>query len=118
MRASARSIGQRLLDRLAYNQLYAPDYPIEDRTSLEREERLIKGLLIELQERLTADQNQWSRLAGELVVDAFERLRTGDSAHGRTTFERAMEYVQNAINKKAIRADFVVGPDGAADHNP
>lgn len=108
---------QRLLDQLAYNQLYAPEYPEEDRTSLDREEQKLRSWLSEAQRATasSADTDTWLELAATSIAAAVDDLRKGAASSGRKGFERAGEYLKNALQRKSPGATFVSGEDGTVE---
>lgn len=97
-----------------YNQLYAPEYPAEDRTNLEQEETIVISwftLAIEATEK-TEDIGDWLRLSSGSAAAAFEKFRKGNCNAARKDIEAAIQYLRNAGKRRPHKVDFVVGPDG------
>jgi hypothetical protein len=111
---------RKITDQLMYNQLYAPGYPAEDLTNVDREERLINEWLVQA---ITAtakreDMGDWLRLGQGSVTAAFEKFRKGDGRHARKDIEAAIEYLRNAASKKPHKVDFVAKFDGSIERAP
>ena len=103
-----------------YNQLYAPDYPVEDHTTLERQEGLIGQqftLAIEAAAK-REDVGDWLRLGNGSVTRAFEFFRAGDAQGASKHLEAAIEYLRNASSRKPFRARFIAQPDGKTKSAP
>lgn len=102
-----------ITDKLSYSQAYAPDYPLEDRTDLQREENVIKQAITELKKQIRReDVSDWIRLGEMSVEKAFNYFRNGDEMKGSWEIETAITYFENAAAKKTYNVDFIVGPDG------
>jgi hypothetical protein len=110
---------RRITDKLTYNHAYALDYPEEDRTSLEREERLVRDWLADVMSMVRReDVGDWLRLGNQCVVEAFEHFRKGDQNAGCRSIDSAIEYLNNATKKKPFKVDFVARPDGTVENAP
>lgn len=104
---------QKVVDQLVYNELYAPDYPAEDRTTLDKEQKQIL-LWIDYAITITRreDVGDWLRLGRSSVVDAFAKIKDGDQNDGVRDLQFAVQYLRNAINKKPYRIDMIGMPGG------
>ena len=110
---------RRITDKLAYNLLYALDYPEEDQTSLDQEERSLRQLLTDLLASVRReDVGDWLRLGEQSITEAFAHFRKGDGRAGRRAIQTAEEYLGNAGSKKPFKVDFVARPDGTVESMP
>ncbi len=70
---------QKLIEKLTYNEAYAPDYPSEDKTNLEKEESQISTrieyLIVSTRRE---DIGDWLRLGRSSIEEAFMKLRSGN----------------------------------------
>lgn len=110
---------RKVIDHLMYNQLYAPDYPAEDHTSLERQAVLIDEMLA----RATAsekreDVGDWLRLGSRSVAVAFEKYRKGDEQNARKDIEAAISYLRNASSRKPHKRSFITMLNGTTNRVP
>jgi hypothetical protein len=109
----------RITDKLSFNLLYAPDYPPLHRTSLDREEQLLRQWLsdaITIAKR--EDVGDWLRLGEQAIVRGFESFRKGDELAGAREIQVASEYLNNAVSKKPFKVDFVARADGTVEQAP
>jgi hypothetical protein len=99
---------QKIIGKLTYNQMYVPDYPDEDRTSLDRENerlRLWFGEVIGMVRR--EDVGDWLRMGQSSMEEAFKKLQGGDEERGIRDIEFSIQYLRNALAKKPHKADFI-----------
>jgi hypothetical protein len=103
------------IDQLIYNQLYAPDYPTEDQTNLESEEKLIRKWVEEsIRDAARAeDVGDWLRLGAAHIEAAFEGFRNHDNTRARRELEAAIEFLRNAASRKPFKVGFIGKEDGA-----
>lgn len=100
-------------DSIGYNVIYAPDYPEEDATTLEREFSKISQMLQEIIPHTKSEPKaEWLRISLREVGAAFESFKLGDGARGRRSLQSALDYLRNAVAGKSHAPDFIVGPDG------
>jgi hypothetical protein len=105
---------QRVIDKLIYNKSYAPNYPAEDHTDLDREESFIRAWLDELLATIRReDVGDWVRLGYSSFEEAFSKLRTAGRKSSVRDFQFAVQYLRNAMAQKPHKVDFVVKPGGA-----
>ena len=106
---------RRTIDQLLYNQLYAPNFPEEDRTSLDRQVALIKEQIA--QAISTAEKREdiadWLRLGLGSIEVAFDRFRKADCYSARRDIESAVSYLRNASSEKPHKITFVTKTDGS-----
>jgi hypothetical protein len=94
-----------------YNQLYSPDYPAEDRTTLEREEsEILAWLDYAIASTRREDVGDWLRLGHSSLEEAFRKLREDDRKSAVRNFEFSIQYLRNAIVRKPHEIDFVGRP--------
>ena len=99
---------QHAIDRLIYNQLYAPNYPAEDKTSLAREQsQILAGV-----DKVTAKtQNEsvltWLKLGRLSITEAFAKLENEAEKNGRRDLESAIRYLRNARARKPLTSTSV-----------
>lgn len=99
---------QKAIDQLMYNQLYAPDYPAEDKTTLDREEsRILVWLDYVITSTRREDVGDWLRLGRSELEKAFEQLRGGDRKNAVKSFEFSIQYLRNAVARKPHKIDFI-----------
>jgi len=104
---------RKITDKLSYNLLYAPDYPAEDKTSLDNEEQLIKKwLAVALSACRREDVGDWIGLGEKSVIKAFNHFRSGEELAGSREVQSASEYLHNAVSQKPFKVDLVGRPDG------
>jgi hypothetical protein len=96
-----------------YNQAYAPDYPAEDRTTLERQLAEINAQIAETIQAAEKreDVADWLRLATLAVAAAFEKYQKGDQ-DAYKEIEAAIRYIRNASSDAPHKRTFVTMPDG------
>lgn len=101
-------------DRLMYNQLYAPDYPAEDRTDLLKEKvHLVQALMgLMTSNKRRPDTIRQLELCIGSVELAFDLLVEKRSSEGRSELESALRYFADITKRKSSAPDFVVGQDG------
>jgi hypothetical protein len=103
----------RILDEMAYILVYAPNFPAEDETTLERkrDETLLR--MSEHRAALQADdQLTWHRLAEQEFASAINAFISGDGPTGCSQLQQAEEHFRRSFKPKKIRPNFIVGPDG------
>lgn len=99
---------QKVIDQLMYNQLYAPAYPVEDKTTLEREEtRILVWLDSAIASTRREDVGDWLRLGRSSVKEAFRKLNDEDRKSAVRSLEFSIQYLRNAIARKPHKVDFV-----------
>ena len=104
---------RKITDQLSYNLLYAPDYPEEDRTSLEKEELRIREWLADVLQLIRReDVGDWLRLGSSAVATAFEKFRAEQDREARKDIDAAIQYLKNALVQKQHKPDFISSPDG------
>ena len=93
---------QQIIEQLMYNQFYAPNYPAEDRTSLEK-----PGSINRRKARTShycpakkEDVGRWLSLGHQSIRAAFENYRKGDESDARNCVELAIQYLRNAVARK------------------
>jgi hypothetical protein len=101
---STRQKIQRIIDQLAYNGAYAPDYPSEDNTSMDREAALIRTELVELiSSTRREDVGRWLTLSLASVDAAFAKFQGGDGKAASRDIQFAEEYLRNAQARSHTR---------------
>lgn len=104
---------RRLQDQLIYNETYAPNYPAEDQTSLEHEERRLIDWLSEVAKASRVDIVKSNvALAKSAVEEACALIRSGRVDEGQKAFGSAKGYVQGALSRKQAKVAFIAGPAG------
>jgi hypothetical protein len=106
-------------DVLAYASAYAPDFPAEDETDLAWVfMRLAK--YVEQLDPLEAnkDSKRWLALANQELAEAFRLYNAGNESEGRRHMTHAEDYLKNAEERKAIRADFIGGDESFGVRGP
>jgi hypothetical protein len=103
-------------DQVMYNIHYAPEYPGEDRTNLEREEKQVLIRLHSVLEKVSEDTKKWIGLASEEIKDGFQKYRGGQNESGRKCFEAALQFLIDSTTGKKVKAHFVAGSDGTITH--
>ena len=105
---------RKICDQLSYYLVCAPNYPVEDRTSLDREEQRVTVWLAEALRDAARmeDVVGWLQLAEKSVQMAFTHHRNHDAGAACKEFENANEYLRNASKRKPHKIDFVVKFDG------
>ena len=105
---------RKVVDKLVYNLLYAPDYPDEDHTGLEREEkRILAWLDNAIATTRREDIEGWLIASRVSVEHAFASLRNEDRQIGLKEIELAIQYAKNALAKKPHRIDFFAKANGS-----
>lgn len=103
----------RIIDRLSYLLLFAPDFPAEDETSLEREH---DELQLELHDYETAFPKAKEHPLYALVLheleSAFALYRDGDTWAASKQIQVASERFKQTFHGSRPRVHFVAGPDG------
>ena len=104
---------RKITDQLSYNLLYAPDYPAEDYTNLEKEAEQIR-LWLNKVIKFTQRENvgYWLRLADSTIILAFSKFREKENQAGRKEIETAIQYLKNALSKRQLKAGFLSYPEG------
>ncbi len=103
----------RILDKMAYVLVYAPDFPAEDRTNLHQCQDQLAAMTSEHRASLrTEDQLKWHRIAEQELDDAFNSFTAGDGHRRCSQIQRAEEHFRKSFKAKKIRPNFVVGTDG------
>lgn len=96
-----------LKDTLAYNIVYAPQYPDEDCTSLEKEFNQIEGFLNNLYRSVKSEYKlKQLEFAKKKIEEAFELYKR--SEQGYKELEEGLEYIKRSQKGKAPRMDFIV----------
>jgi len=104
---------RKIVDQLMYNQLYAPDYPAEDRTNLECQAVLIDEMLAQATaSEKREDVGDWLRLGSRSVAVAFEKYRKRDEQNARKDIEAAITYLRNASSRKPHKRSFITTLNG------
>lgn len=99
---------QKVTDQLMYNQLYAPDYPAEDSTTLDREKsRILLWLEHAISSTRREDVGDWLRLGRSSIEEAFAKLKSGERKSGLRSIEFAIQYLRNASTRKSYNVDFI-----------
>jgi hypothetical protein len=108
---------QRISDQLSYNLVCAPNYPAEDKTSLDREEQRVNAWLADALRDAARmeDVIGWLQLAEKSVQLAFQHHRNHDETAACKAFENANEYLRNAAKRKLHKIDFVAKFDGGIE---
>jgi hypothetical protein len=108
---------QRISDQLSYNLVCAPNYPAEDKTSLDREEQRVNAWLADALRDAARmeDVIGWLQLAEKSVQMAFQHHRNHDETAACKAFENANEYLRNAAKRKLHKIDFVAKFDGGIE---
>lgn len=89
----------RVTDQLSYNLVYAPDYPEEDQTDLESQEREIQACVDEVLSSVRReDVRKWLRFGASRISAAFEKYRQGDEMQACREIEAAISYLRNAFS--------------------
>ena len=102
-----------LLDDLGYIVVYAPNFPTEDQTTVEREmERVIAATARLLDESKRDHTKQLLALAGTELVQAREHFLTGDEEKARRLVQEAEAHVKEGLRPQPRGASFVAGPSG------
>ena len=108
-------VGQ-IEDALAYVLLYAPDFPVEDETSVEAEFdtllEKVRGLWAEIQD---ADRRKWLDMLGRELVEARGAFLGGDPEGGRHLVESAQERLRAWSSKRRRQANFIANSDGGIE---
>jgi hypothetical protein len=100
-----------LLDQIAYNRAYAPKYPAEDETSLEREQKRCETLLARLATPgLPQFVSNALQIAAREIAEAFDALARGTSAD--RNFDAAVDFLETAASGEPRRVDFIAGLTG------
>lgn len=104
---------QNIKDRLSYTLLYAPDYPEEDQTSLDKEEQQIQKTLSDVIRSVQrVDFEDWLLLSSTTVKTAFAKFRVKQNREARKDVEIAIEHLKCALAQKPRGARFISAPDG------
>jgi hypothetical protein len=100
-------------EKLSYNFLYAPEYPVEDQTNLKKEMSEMKSVVLDIEPNIrTDDKKMWIRLIRENIESSEKEFFAGNSVKGRKHLDEAIRYLQNIkLNIKAKPA-FVSGTNG------
>jgi ribosomal 50S subunit-associated protein YjgA (DUF615 family) len=102
-----------ILDSMSYIGAYAPEFPEEDATSLEREVAKLMELVSQHRARLKKEEQlRWHSVAEQELTNAFEAYASGDTARGSDQIQRAEEHFRRTFKPKKIRPNFIVAPDG------
>lgn len=105
---SARKEVQKVIDKLIYNQLYAPDYPAEDRTTLDREKsQVLTRLDFAIASTRREDVGDWLRLGRSSIEEAFTNLKNGNQSEALRGIEFSIQYLRNAVTQKPHKIDFI-----------
>jgi hypothetical protein len=103
----------RLLDELSYIVIYAPNFPAEDKTSIEQEmEHVLAGVAQLLQKARQAHSKQLLVLAAQELAQANEAFRSGDSKNGRRLIQEGEEHIREALRPRPRKPSFIAGPAG------
>ena len=95
---------RRVTDQLSYNLIYAPNYPEEDQTDLESEEREMRACVDDLISSVRReDVRQWLRLGASSISTAFEKYRQGDEMQACSKIQAAIGYLDRAFSGPPVQ---------------
>jgi hypothetical protein len=101
-------------DSVMYNLHYAPCYPKEDATTLEREFLRMLDALGKVASRTDSESmTSWLAYSSRDLESALGCYKNGDEVRGRDTLDTVNRYLQNAIEGKSNAPDFLIGPSGS-----
>ena len=108
---------QPTLDRFSYIEIYAPRFPEEDQTTLQREFDELRNDLLEIAAKTrTKSRQTWLNLALRETESAFLGYLRGDEDSGCKSVQRAHEHFKKYVRREPTKARFLVGPDGTTEH--
>jgi hypothetical protein len=112
-REQLHNLRSKILDKMAYVLVYAPNFPAEDRTSLQQCRDRLTAMTSEHRASVrTDDQLKWHRIAEQELDDAFNAFAAGDTHRGCSQIQRSEEHFRKSFKAKPIRPNFVVAMDG------
>lgn len=91
MQMTVRTLIHKISDELGYNLLYAPDYPIEDKTSLDDEYQQIQMWIQEARKSSSSEMRLSIDHASVQINIAFDKFRIGRDSDARRYLEAAIE---------------------------
>jgi hypothetical protein len=113
------TILRKLRQQLHYNTVCAPDYPHEDRTSIDRESQLILGALEELGFLSNSDaRQQLLNSAKRNTHAAFAQYQADKADEGRCLLESVLDDLLYYEADKLPTTSFIVDATGRARRSP
>jgi len=104
-----------IMDLFAYVFLYAPDFPDEDQTSLEKElSNLAKGIKQSIEKTRSSRSKHWLGLSLTEFEKSRKQFQSRNCTEGRALLQSSSEYYDNARKKKNIEVSFIVNSGGDA----
>lgn len=104
---------RRLRDRLSYVLLYAPEFPKEDDTTVEKEfDLLLKEVELLWNSIQDVERRRWLDLMSRELSEARGAFLRGDPTAGSVLVEAAEERLANWRSSKQMKATFVVDSSG------
>lgn len=98
-------------DALSYNILYAPDYPEEDSTDIDKEYKQLMQYLNDLLKKVKSDYKIGQlKFAEKDIEKAFLLYKPGKD--GQKNLEEALEYVEYSKRIKPLSPNFIIDPSG------
>lgn len=100
-----------LTDALTYNSTYAPDYPDEDRTSLEKEYDKIIQYFTYIRIRVrSAYKIKQLDFAKTKIEEGFQKYKSGKD--GYKQLDEAIEFIKRSKKKEDDPINFIATADG------
>jgi hypothetical protein len=107
---------QLIQERIAYLLIYAPNLPIDDETTVDREFDGVIADLASLRNQIQdLERRHWLDLAFQEIEDARTAFGTGDSVKGRRSLESVEDRLKSWHKREKARPSFIVGPDGETE---
>ncbi len=103
-------------DHFSYLIVYAPEFPAEDATDVNRECQRLLGMLQEIEQRAgDTPKKQWLKLAITETVQARDAFASNDATMANDLLHAAEEHFRAYLAGKQARPSFIGGPDGTIE---
>jgi hypothetical protein len=106
----------RILEKLAYLIVYAPDYPEWAHTTTEEEFSALIELLQSFYDRSRdTDRKVWLDLALQESRDALRAFTEGRDLDGIMLVQYAEQHFRDYLRKRSVRPTFLVSAEGSTE---
>lgn len=102
---------------LTYIFFYAPNFPKQDKTSLEENfQELIDHVVALMDKAENNSAKQWLQICLEEIRISLNLFQSGDVDSAKSTIESATDHFQDYLKGRKVKAKFSVSPNGTAQN--